>query len=182
MNNLRRLTRETGAVQRAGLRLQRAPSPALAAASMEAMKKGLERVQAVELVALDPDHDGKPWVNAALVTRAAETGRQYQEVAAAYLALARSDPKADLPSFNETRLRPAYDAYLDAVEGVATATEKQSQKLNADYSAGASRFARIALGFGGWPLLVAVLILAVVSVVLLVMVLLTRRLAATDEP
>lgn len=38
------------------------------------------------------------------------------------------------------------------------------------------------LGLGGWPLLLAVLVVAVVSIVLLVMILLTHRLASADEP
>ena len=169
MNSLRLLTRDVAAVHRNMLRSQRVTDAGEHARFLDLMKKALADSERGEAYVLDPDGDGKPWVNMEVCNLVRKQGRAYRQAAAAYLAIADVKPRSELIEFSDQQLRPAYDDYLEAIDEVAASLEKKSNVLGTSNREGVQHFEKIILGVGGWPLAFTAVAVVVLSFVVLIM-------------
>jgi hypothetical protein len=163
INNLRTLTRELSGVQRLARRISDPKNEAAWAPLLAQMDAASEsaKAHAIEVGAMISFKDSPQ------VPAVARFGRDYDEKVDHFLALARAEKIAEANQYNSEVLRPAYDRYMDALDNVANAVEREGNDLRHRYAADSRLFGGFLLAFAGWPLLAA----AVIIMVLLVLVL-----------
>jgi len=163
INNLRTLTRELSTVQRLARRVvdpENEPAwkdliPQMDEDSNNALARALE----VSRLALFKDTR-----HAAII---AKFGKEYDQRADQFIALARAGKLAEANKFNTEVLRPYYDNYQLALDAAADYVERQGNDLRDRYAQDSRLFGGFLLAFAGWPLLAAGVLVVVMGLLVI---------------
>jgi len=163
INNLRTLTRELGSVQRMARRISDPNNETDWIALLPQMEDGSNsaKAHAVEISSMEL-LKGTRHVGAM-----ANFGREYDDKVDAFLALARARKISEANQYNIDVLRPAYDHYMDALDGVANFVEREGSDLRVRYAQESRLFGGFLLAFAGWPLLAAGVIIVVMALLVI---------------
>ena len=163
INNLRTLTRELGGVQRLARRISDPKNepdwasllPQMADGSNQA-KAHAQEIGGMVLLKETP-HLG------AMTSLSQEYDGKVDE----FLILVRAQKFPEANQYNIEVLRPAYDRYMDVLDTVANYVEREGSDLRVRYAEDSRLFGGFLLAFAGWPLLVAMVIIAVMSLLVI---------------
>ena len=163
LNNLRTLTRELGGVQRLARRISDPDNETAWAALLPQMgaESHSARLHAHEVSAMDLLRDTRH------VTALARISQEYDEKVVQFLALAKAQRIPEANQYNIDVLRPAYDRYMDVVDGAANFVEREGSDLRARYAEDSRLFGGFLLAFAGWPLLAAAVIIVVMTLLVI---------------
>ncbi|SDR75420.1 MCP four helix bundle domain-containing protein [Opitutus sp. GAS368] len=163
INNLRTLTRELSGVQRLARRISDPQNEPAWASLLNQMKDASDsaKAHAFEISAMESLKDSRH------VATMARFGREYDDKADRFLALARAGKIAEANQYNVEVLRPAYDRYMDAVDDAANYVEREGVDLRARYAEDSRLFGGFLLAAAGWPLLAAAGLVVVMALLVL---------------
>ena len=177
INNLRTLTRELSGVQRLARRISDPKNETNWAALVQQMDESSNsaKAHAMEISGMELLKESRH------VGEMLRFGRDYDDKVDQFLVLARAERIAEASQFNVDTLRPAYDRYLDALDGVASFVEREGSNLRVRYAQDSRMFGGFLMAFAGWPLLAAgavVVVMALLVIGLFVAVFFPRLFAA----
>ena len=177
INNLRTLTRELSGVQRLARRISDPKNETNWTALVQQMDESSNsaKAHAMEISGMELLKESRH------VGEMLRFGRDYDDKVDQFLVLARAERIAEASQFNVDTLRPAYDRYLDALDGVASFVEREGSNLRVRYAQDSRMFGGFLMAFAGWPLLAAgavVVVMALLVIGLFVAVFFPRLFAA----
>lgn len=163
VNHLRTLTRELGTVQRLARRISDPSNETDWAGLLPQMAEGSKRAHdhAIEITGMGSLAESP---HTALIT---QTSREYDAKVDQFLALARTGKIAECNQYNIATLRPYYDQYMDALDAAGNYVEREGSDLRARYAQDSRLFGSVLLAFAGWPLLAAMVIVLVLSLLVI---------------
>ena len=178
INNLRGMTSESSLTHRSLTFALSAQQPERREDYLKAADQGL--VQGDKYIA-----EVSPILSAELgretVARLQAAYARYRQQSSALITLLRegTPPEAN----NQIRdMRQALGEFMNLVAQISDTFERRSQDQSDLVSATVRTRGRIVLGLGGWPLAVTAIIACIIATVLVLMIILTHRLGARDDP
>lgn len=159
VNNLRTLTRELGTVQRLARRISDPVNETAWAGLLSQMNDASDsaKAHAIDISGMDS------LKGSAHMAALAKYSREYDDKVDHFLALAKAGKIGEANQFNIDVLRPAYDRYMDALDAAANYVEREGSDLRARYAEDTRLVGGFLLAFAGWPLLAAVIVILVMS-------------------
>lgn len=176
LENLRTLTRDLSAVQRASLRAIAAATPLEREEHMTSLLGLLATVESDRADLLD----GPSLLNPEDISRIDTAVRRYRVACETMMRARKEGAHEDAGRLHREEMRPAYELALAAIDGAAARVVKSGYELNARYSSETMRYTRALAVLGGWPVAIGGIVL-LFAAALAAFLLLAYRSVGTSE-
>lgn len=177
LENLRTLTRDLSAVQRASLRAMAATTPLEREEHMTSLAGLLATVESDRADLMD----GPSLMSPDDVQRIDAAIRRYRAACDQMVSARKEGAHDRADRMHREEMRPAYELALAAIDGAASRVVKNGYELNARYSSETMRYTRALAVLGGWPVVIGAILMLFAAALAAFLLLAYRSVGQTEH-